>query len=81
MKSQDIKNKMESSTRLAEKQDISDLTKGTSFEIKSSNLEQELDQFNKKLQDTPKTTDAQETMEYQTPLHVQKNTESESIDE
>ena len=55
--------------------------KDISSEVKSSSLEQEWDQFNKKLQDTPKTTDTQENMEYQTPLHVQKNTTSEPMDE
>lgn len=65
----------------AEKQGMGTPPKDINSEIKRNNLEQEWDQFNKKVQDTPKKTDAWETMEYQTPLHVQRNTESEPIDE
>lgn len=51
------------------------------FEVKKKSSLEEWDKFNKKLQDTPKTTYTQETMEYQTTLHVCKNIESEPMDE
>ena len=44
-------------------------------------MEQEWDQFNKRLHDTPKTTDAQETTEYHTPLQTYKTLEFELMDE
>jgi len=56
-------------------------TKDIGSEIKSSSLKQEWDQFNKRIQDTPKTMDVQETTEYHTPLHTQNITESELMDE
>lgn len=66
-KTQEIEIIAESSRRSAEKQVISDLTKDTGPEGKSSDLEQEWEKFNRKLQDTPKTTNVLETIEYHTP--------------
>lgn len=74
-KAQDSENIAKSSRKSSKKQGMSTPPKDISSETKSNSLEQEWDQFNKKLQD------AQENMEYQTPVHLQKNTESESMDE
>lgn len=80
-KAQDTEKTTESSSKSAKKQGMSTPPKDISYDIKRRSLEQEWDQFSNKLQDTPKKTDAQETTEYKTPLHVQKNTESEPMDE
>lgn len=66
-KTQQIEIIAESSRRSAEKQVISDLTKDIGPEVKRSDLEQEWDQFNKMVQDTPKTKNAPEIIEYHTP--------------
>lgn len=44
-------------------------------------MEQEWDQFNKKLQHTPKTTNVQETTEYHTSHQTQKISKSEPMSE
>jgi len=49
---------MGSSMRSAEIRVVINLTKDTSYKIRNNNLEQEWAQFNKKLEETPKTTDA-----------------------
>lgn len=80
-KAQYTDNTTESNRKLVEKQVMKTPPKEISLEVKSHNLEQEWDQFNKKLEDTPNTTDTQETMKCQTPLHNQENTESKQMDE
>ena len=44
-------------------------------------MEQEWDDFNKKIQDTTKKTDVQETIRYLTPHQTQKVSEFEKMDE
>lgn len=79
-KAQETDNTTKSSRKSAEKQALITPPKEISLEIKGSSLEQEWDQFNQKLEDTPKMTDTKETMECQTPLHIQENTASKPMD-
>lgn len=80
-KPQDIDNIIESNWKSAKKQVMTTPTKEISSEIKGSSLEQEWDQYNKKLQCTPKVKNTQETVDYKTPLHVDKDTKPKSIGE
>jgi len=59
-KAQDIDNTTKSSRKSAEKQVMSTPPKEINSKVKGNSLEQEWDQFNWKLLDTPKTTDTQE---------------------
>ena len=80
-KPQDADNTTQSSRKLVKKQVMRIPTTEISSEAKCSNLDQEWDQFNQKLQGTPKSTITQETEECKTPLHVHKDTEPKSVSE
>ena len=78
-KPQDADNTAKSGRKSAEKQVMSTPTTKINSEVKGSSLEQEWDQFNKKLQGTPKATNTHEIEEFKTPLHVHKDREPKSI--
>lgn len=80
-KTQETEATTESSRRSAEKQVKIDLTQDTGPKGKSNDMQQEWDSFNKKLQDTTKKTDVQETIRYLTPHQTQKVSEFEKMDE
>jgi len=50
-------------------------TTKTNSKAQGTSLEQEWDQFNKKLQDTTKAPNAQEIEEFKTPLKIHQDTE------